>query len=86
MEAEYAGASSKGNLMRKIHYLKEVIQLLKTIQGTEEERKALLQEIAQIEEASLSEMMVWSDKQDASGIVKELFRQLEDLDKEEALC
>ena len=31
-------------------------------------------------------MMVWSDKQDASGIVKELFRQLEDLDKEEALC
>ena len=31
--------------------LKEVIQLLKTIQGTEEERKALLQEIAQIEEA-----------------------------------
>ena len=65
--------------MRKIHYLKEVIQLLKTIQGTEEERKALLQEIAQIEEASLSEMMVWSDKQDASGIVKELFRQLEDL-------
>ena len=47
MEAEYAGASSKGNLMRKIHYLKEVIQLLKTIQGTEEERKALLQEIAQ---------------------------------------
>ena len=74
MEAEYAGASSKGNLMRKIHYLKEVIQLLKTIQGTEEERKALLQEIAQIEEASLSEMMVWSDKQDASGIVKELFR------------
>ena len=86
MEAEYAGASSKGNLMRKIHNLKEVIQLLKTIQGTEEERKALLQEIAQIEEASLSEMMVWSDKQDASGIVKELFRQLEDLDKEEALC
>ena len=86
MEAEYAGASSKGNLMRKIHYLKEVIQLLKTIQGTEKERKALLQEIAQIEEASLSEMMVWSDKQDASGIVKELFRQLEDLDKEEALC
>ena len=86
MEAEYAGGSSKGNLMRKIHYLKEVIQLLKTIQGTEEERKALLQEIAQIEEASLSEMMVWSDKQDASGIVKELFRQLEDLDKEEALC
>ena len=45
-----------------------------------------MQEIAQIEEASLSEMMVWSDKQDASGIVKELFRQLEDLDKEEALC
>ena len=43
-----------------------------------------MQEIAQIEEASLSEMMVWSDKQDASGIVKELFRQLEDLDKEEA--
>ena len=39
MEAEYAGGSSKGNLMRKIHYLKEVIQLLKTIQGTEEERK-----------------------------------------------
>lgn len=36
--------------------------------------------------SSLSEMMVWSDKQDASGIVKELFRQLEDLDKEEALC
>lgn len=36
MEAEYAGGSSKGNLMRKIHYLKEVIQLLKTIQGTEE--------------------------------------------------
>ena len=62
------------------------IFVAKTIQGTEEERKALLQEIAQIEEASLSEMMVWSDKQDASGIVKELFRQLEDLDKEEALC
>ena len=39
MEAEYAGGSSKGNLMRKIHYLKEVIQLLKTIQGTEEEKK-----------------------------------------------
>lgn len=56
------------------------------LKATEEERKALLQEIAQIEEASLSEMMVWSDKQDASGIVKELFRQLEDLDKEEALC
>ena len=67
MEAEYAGASSKGNSMRKIHNLKEVIQLLKTIQGTEEERKALLQEIAQIEEASLSEMMVWSDKQDEIG-------------------
>ena len=63
------------------------IFVAKTIQGTEEERKALLQEIAQKEEeASLSEMMVWSDKQDASGIVKELFRQLEDLDKEEALC
>lgn len=58
------------------------IFVAKTIQGTEEERKALLQEIAQIEEASLSEMMVWSDKQDASGIVKELFRQLEDLDKD----
>lgn len=86
MEAEYAGASSKGNLMRKVHCLKEVIQLLKTIQGTEEERKALLQEMEQMEEASLSEMMVWSDKQDASGIVKELFHQLEDLDKEEALC
>ena len=70
MEAEYAGASSKGNLMRKVHCLKEVIQLLKTIQGTEEERKTLLQEMAQMEEASLSEMMVWSNKQDASHFLE----------------
>ena len=39
MEAEYAGGSSKGNLMRKIHYLKEVIQLLKTIQGTKKKER-----------------------------------------------
>lgn len=86
MEANYTGGASKGNLMQKIHYLKEVIQLLKTISGTEEERKILLQELSQMEEASLSEMMTWNDKQDASRVVKELMRQLKDLDKEEALC
>ncbi len=34
----------------------------------------------------MAEMMTWKDKQDASSVVKELLHQLEDLDKEEALC
>lgn len=86
MAAEYKGTSGPGNIMRKIHYLKNILQLLKSIKETKEERKELLREIAQLEKEFTLEMPVWKDEHDASSIVQQLFYQIENLDKEEALC
>ncbi len=75
-----------GNLMRSVHLLKDVVNLLKTITGTEAERKEILKKIDAIEKKMISEMPVFSAKHDNSETVKQLIRQLEVLDKEEALC
>lgn len=75
-----------GNLMWSVHLLKDVVNLLKTITGTEAERKEILKKIDAIEKKMISEMPVFSAKHDNSENVKQLIRQLEVLDKEEALC
>lgn len=75
-----------GNLMRSVQMLKDVVNILKTITGTEDERKNILRRIDEIEKKVISEMPVFSAKKDNSEAVKQLIRQLEVLDKEEAIC
>lgn len=75
-----------GNIMRSVHLLKDAVNILKTITGTEAERKSILRRIDEIEKKMVSEMPVFSTKKDDSGTVKQLIKQLEILDKEEALC
>ena len=55
--------------------------ILKTITGTEAERKEILKKIDAIEKKMISEMPVFSAKHDNSETVKQLIRQLEVLDK-----
>ena len=75
-----------GNLIPSVHLLKDVVNILKTITGTEAERKEILKKIDAIEKKMISEMPVFSAKHDNSETVKQLIWQLEVLDKEEALC
>lgn len=75
-----------GSMMRSIHLLKDAVNILKTIIGTEAERKNILRRIDEIEKKLISEMPVFSAKKDNSETVKQLIRQLEVLDKEEVLC
>lgn len=75
-----------GNQMRSVHLLKDVVNILKTITGTETERKEILRRIDEIEKKMISEMPVFSAEYDNREIVKQLIRQLEVLDKDEALC
>ena len=86
MAAGCQETSGSVSLMRKIKYLKDCVNLLKTISGTEAERKKLLQEIDILEKESLSQMPVFKNKYDVTELVNTLINYLKVLDKEEALC
>lgn len=45
MASDYAFSMNSGDIFRKVHYLKDAINILKTIDGTGNERKQLLQEV-----------------------------------------
>ncbi len=78
--------SITGNPYQKIQLLKEEVNILKTIPGTEDNKKGLLRKIDAMEKKLQSDMPVFSEEQDASWLVKHLISRLEALNKEEALC
>lgn len=84
--ADCTNSSNVSDIMRRVHHLKEIVNILKTITGTESERKELLKEIDELEKRIIAGMPVIQLKQDSSEAVQQLIRQLEILDKEEAIC
>lgn len=78
--------SDVGNIMQSVNFLKDVVKILKTITGTETERKEILSRIDELEKKAVSSMPVFSTKQDNSEVVEQLIKQLKILDKEEAIC
>ena len=86
MASDYSMSSNPADIMRKVKYLKDTVTLLKTISGTESERKELFMEIDALEKKMVSAMPVLKFEQDNTETVKLLLQQLEVLDKDEALC
>lgn len=87
MASDYALSSNTVDILRKVHYLKDAINILKTISGTEIERKQLLQEIDLLQKRAVSNMPVLQASEDNREIVEEIMSHLERLDeKEEVLC
>lgn len=86
MASDYSTSPNSVDIMRKVRYQKDIVNLLKTISGTESERKNLLMEIDTLEKEMVSSMPVLKSKKDNTEIVKLLLQQLEVLDKNEALC
>lgn len=87
MASDYAFSSNTGDILRKVHYLKDAINILKTISGTEIERKQLLQEVDLLEKRAVTNMPVFQSSEDNREIVEEIMSHLESLDeKEEVLC
>lgn len=87
MASDYAFSSNTADILRKVHYLKDAINILKTISGTEIERKQLLQEIDLLQKRAVSNMPVIQASEDNRETVEEIMSHLESLDeKEEVLC
>lgn len=84
--ADYSKVSNVADIMRRVHHLKEVVNILKTIYGTESERKKLLKEIDELEKKMIADMPVIRVEQDNRESVERLIKQLEVLDKKEAIC
>lgn len=84
--ADYSKSSNVPDIMRRVHHLKEAVNILKTIADTESERKELLKEIDELEKKIVAGLPVIRSKQDSSEAVQQLIRQLEMLDKEESIC
>ena len=73
-------------MIRSITFLKNAINILKTIEGTETERKELLKRVDEMEKRMVSDIPVFSSQQDNRETVRQLIKQLEVLDKEEIIC
>ena len=86
MMANSFTSSNPVEILRKVKYLKDAVKILKTINGTELERKELLMEIEGLEKKSISVMPVIKIEHDHTETVRLLRQQLEVLDKEESLC
>lgn len=87
MASDYAFSMNSGDIFRKVHYLKDAINILKTIDGTGNERKQLLQEVDSLQKRAVSNMPVFQSSEDNREIVEEIMSHLKILDKkEEALC
>ena len=86
MIANCSASSNPVDILRKVTYLKDAVKLLKTISGTEIERKKLFMEIDELEKKAISCMPVIKIEHDHTETVKILRQQLEVLDKEESLC
>ncbi|MFR1354310.1 DUF4209 domain-containing protein [[Clostridium] symbiosum] len=85
MMAEAYIHSQPRNFMRSIKFFKDAINILKTIEGTEDERKILFKRIDELEKNSASSIPRLTSQHDCSQIVNQLLEQLEIFDKEEIL-
>lgn len=86
MAEKILDTAEAGSLIRSITFLKKAINILKTIEGTETERKELLKQIDEMEKKMVSNIPVFSSRQDNREVVRQLLKQLEVLDKEEIIC
>jgi len=86
MAGNILNTSETGSLIRSITFLKNAINILKTIEGTETERKELLKRVDEMEKRMVSDIPVFSSQQDNRETVRQLIKQLEVLDKEEIIC
>ena len=86
MASDYSMPLKSGDIMWKIQCLKDAVNLLKTISGTESERKELFMEIDVLEKKMVSSMPVLKVKQDNKETVKVLLEHLKVLNKDEIIC
>lgn len=78
--------SDAGSLLRSIKFQKDAVNILKTISGTENERKEILKGIDKLEKKAVLNMPVLSASVDCRESIVTLLEQIQDFDKEEALC
>ena len=86
MISDHLESSGSGIIMRQVKYLKDAVNILKTISGTESERKNLLMKIEVLEKKMIATMPVIKVEQNNEETVKMLLQQLEVLDKDEIIC
>lgn len=83
--ADYFSCEDAGSGFQKVHYMQKAVNVLKTISGTEEERKEILRAMAEIQKKSASQVPRYSVSIDNSEQVKALLDSIERLNKEELL-
>lgn len=71
---------------QKVRYWQKAANVLKTLSGTEEERKQLLREISKLQIKAVGQVPVFSTSIDNTESVKNLISSIERLDKKELLC